>query len=728
MHQPSYKDPITERYILPWVRMNGIKGYFDMVSILEDFPNIRQTFNLVPSLLVQLKEYAEGKASDIFLDYTLKPAGELSPNEKGFILTKFFMANRDTMIRPYERYWGLLRKRGLPPPKDDELNYLINIFSTQEYLDLQVWFNLTWFGYRAIKKKEGLKELIKKGKLFTEEEKRYVISMQMEIIKEIIPLYKWFEEKGQIELTTSPFYHPILPLLCDSDCAKRSMPEAILPERFHHSEDADVQINRAIELHKEIFGKKPAGLWPSEGSVSPELIPILKRYGIKWIATDEEILMNSLPGSSREKILYQPYTVRKGESEINIIFRDKRISDLIGFTYWKKSPEEALTDFINRLNGIHKGLSSIKKVPLVSIILDGENPWENYPKGGELFLTLLYQRLSEDKQYKTVTISEHIETFPPERVIENLYSGSWIDHNFKIWIGDDEDNKGWNYLKWARDFLSEYIKKNKGISEDKIRSAWKNIYIAEGSDWFWWYGNEFSSENDVDFDYLFRSHLKEVYNIMNVDLPIYLNIPIIASEEAHTYSKPTGFISPQIDGINTNYFEWLGAGYYEVKIVGTSMYDGRGKGRGYISSIYYGFDLKNIFIRLDPSERREEIDIKGVEVIFHILNKNLNKNKKEYKIVFSYLFREDEKRVFILYKRDDNSTEYRKIKEFNTIEINNIIEFSIPFNELELKKGEEMSFGIELKRGGQEIDRYPRHDYISFTVPDEEFEGTMWGV
>ena len=236
MHQPLYKDPITEKYTLPWVRMNGIKGYFDMVSLLEDFPNIYQTFNLVPSFLTQLREYAEGKASDIFLEHTLKPASELSPLEKGFILTRFFMANWGTMIKPYKRYWDLLRKRGMNSPKDDEIDYFIKGFSTQEYLDLQVWFNLAWFGYRAIKKKEGLKELIEKGKSFTEEEKRYIIAMQVEIIKEIIPLYKQIEERGQIELTTSPFYHPILPLLCDTDSAKQCMPEAILPERFHHSE------------------------------------------------------------------------------------------------------------------------------------------------------------------------------------------------------------------------------------------------------------------------------------------------------------------------------------------------------------------------------------------------------------------------------------------------------------------------------------------------------------
>ncbi len=717
MHQPSYKDPVTKRYVLPWVRMNGIKGYFDMVSLLEDFPNIHQTFNLVPSLLAQLREYAEGRASDIFLDHTLKPASELSPREKGFILTGFFMANWGTMIQPYKRYWDLLRKRGMKSPKDDELDYLIKGFSAQEYLDLQVWFNLTWFGYRAIKKKEGLKELKEKGRLFTEEEKRYVIAMQAEIIEEIIPLYKQLEERGQIELTTSPFYHPILPLLYDTDCAKQCMPGAILPERFHHSEDAEAQINRAIELHKELFGKKPAGLWPSEGSVSPELIPILKNHGIKWIATDEGILINSLHNNSRINLLYQPYTVRKGESEINIVFRDRQISDLIGFTYCMNSPEDSMNDFMNRLNEIQRDISDTKKPPLVSIILDGENPWENYPDGGESFLTLLYQKLSEDSGYKTVRISEHIEGFPPERVIENLYPGSWINHNFKIWIGSDEDNKGWDYLKRTRDFLSEYIKNNKGIPDDKIKSAWEEIYVAEGSDWFWWYGNDFSSENDDDFDHLFRAHLKEVYNIMNVDLPAHLNIPITTIEEDRSYSEPMNFISPRIDGINTSYFEWLGAGCYIVKTVGTSMY----RGEWYISRIYYGFNLENIFIRLDRSEGEEEIEIEGVEVAFHILN------KREYKIIFPYRFREEEKRTFILYKRDD-STEYRKIKEFDTIEINSIIEFSVPFKELGLESGEEISFGIELRKGGREIDRYPRHRYISFTVPDEDFENTMWSV
>ena len=292
MHQPMYKDPLTGVYTMPWVRLHSIKGYYDMISLLEEFPEAKMTFNVVPSLIIQINDYADGRARDVFWDRSMKPAADLSFDEKKFILDNFFMCNWGTMIQPHNRYYEILKKRGMRQLTEDEISHAVKTFSTQEYLDLQVWFNLAWFGYKAVEKDKALSELIKKDKNFTEDEKRYVLESQIRILKELLPTYKRFQDNGQVELTISPFYHPILPLVYDTDMASRCMPWAKLPDRFHHPEDAEEQIRRGVALYKETFGRNPSGMWPSEGSVAPELIPCFQKEGIRWIATDEAILLN----------------------------------------------------------------------------------------------------------------------------------------------------------------------------------------------------------------------------------------------------------------------------------------------------------------------------------------------------------------------------------------------------------------------------------------------------
>lgn len=701
---------------MPWVRMHGIKGYYDMISLLEEFPDIRMTFNIVPSLIVQIKDYINGTAKDMFWDVSMKPAADLSLEEKKFILDNFFMCNWVTMVQPHGRYWEILRKRGMRRLTEDEINHAAKAFSKQEYLDLQVWFNLAWFGYKSVEKDKGLSELINKGRNFTEDEKRYVLESQIRILKELLPTYKKFQDNGQVELTTSPFYHPILPLVYDTELANRCMPWAKLPDRFYHPEDAEEQIRRGAALYKETFGKNPSGMWPSEGSVAPELIPFFKKEGIGWIATDEAILLNSIQGEKREDILYQPYTVRFRGAEIAMVFRDKGLSDLIGFTYSKNPPAQSRDDFVGHLRTIQDYLSGYEDDHIISIILDGENAWEYYPDGGRGFLSLLYKELTENMSFQTVKIGEYIERHKPKRVIENLYTGSWINHNFKIWIGAEEDNKGWEYLRKTRRFLSEKIKENK-LSKEKIESAWNEIYAAEGSDWFWWYGDDFSSDNDAEFDRLFRAHLEKVYRILDAEPPDYLKLPIIKIEEELPPEEPVKFITPVIDGMNTNYFEWLGAGSYSGKLPGGSMYHAE----GVISSIYYGFDLDNLFIRLDISKEVSEEAIKDIDVNIHIFNKH------EFKIAFPLQFKEGEKKRYTIYKRGDDS-EFSKLKTKEAIEIKNIVEMAIPFKDLGLETGETVSFVVELKKGKLELDRYPRHKYIQFKVPDERFEEIMWSV
>jgi alpha-amylase/alpha-mannosidase (GH57 family) len=373
---------VTGSYILPWVRMHGIKDYYDMPALLTDFPEIHQTFNLVPSLLKQIRDYVENGATDRFLALTLKPAAELNPDDKLFLLKNFFMANWDTMIKPYPAYWQLLDRRGHSVSPED-LRNAVRYYTTQDYLDLQVWFNLAWFDPLFKNGDALLRGMVKKGSGFSENEKALLVQKQREVMALIIPEYQRLAGLGRIELTTTPFYHPILPLLYDTDLAKAAVPDIRLPvNRFVHPEDAEAQLKAAMAYHEKLFGSRPAGMWPSEGSVAEEIIPLLAKEGIQWIGTDEGVLARSL-GANFERdlagslknpeVLYKPYLAGKGEKRVSIVFRDRTLSDLVGFVYSKWDYRNAVNDLIDRLHRVRR---EVKDGPhLVSIILDGENAW-----------------------------------------------------------------------------------------------------------------------------------------------------------------------------------------------------------------------------------------------------------------------------------------------------------------------------------------------------------------
>ena len=724
MHQPYYKDPLGGKYFLPWVRLHATKGYYDMVSILHDFPEVKQTFNLTPSLLKQIIDYADKGSSDPFLDHTMKPASELEPQEKKFLLSNFFSSNWETMIRPHPGYWKLLQKRGTRAT-EAELEDVTSLFSSQEYLDLQVWFNLSWFGHRASERKEGIADLLKKGRGFSEEDKRYCMEIQREVIGEVISTYSHLQATGQIELTTSPFYHPILPLLWDSEFARRSLPEAVSPESFHYPEDAKAQIKKAIAFHKEIFGSAPKGMWPSEGAVCPEMIHTLCDEGIRWIATDEEILFHSIDVGRREDTLYKPHLASYDGEGVNIVFRDRVLSDMIGFSYHSMRPDDAVEDFCQRLKTIPKGL--------VCIALDGENPWESYPDSGRSFLTRLYTRLSSDKEITCVKIGKYLNEHPPGEEIERIYTGSWINHNLGVWIGSPEENMAWDYLTRTRRFLADYQKKvevacdssNIGFrrfwSSFKDRQkkvevnelAWDEIYVAEGSDWFWWYGDDFYTDYKAQFDHLFRMHLENVFKILGKEIPEYLKNPIINLGMVKPVREPVGPLSPQIDGVS-DFYEWRAGGLYQVRKGGGAMY----KRKSTISAIYYGFDIHNLYIRLDPST---EIGNGTIVIHLHIMT------RMEHKILFPLRFEDETESRFTLYRSMD-SVNYEVVKQYDTIAIKDIVELAVPFKDLGVSPKDCLNLFLRVERENREIDRYPASGYLSFLVPDKDFEKKVWSV
>lgn len=510
MHQPYYKDLLTRKTDLPWVRLHGIKDYLDMVQMLEKFPKIRQTFNVVPSLLEQIEDYTSGNIRDKFLELSYKQAAELNPAEKEFILNNFFSINKEKVISFFPRYYELYFKK----QKKGE-------FNTQDYLDLQVCFNLAWIDPSFRTKYPELRNAVSKGRFFTEEEKRLVLDKQLTILEEIIPNYKKFSGSGQIELSVTPYYHPILPLLCSTNSAKEANIHSLLPKQeFRYPEDARFQVESCVKFYRERFGIAPRGMWPSEESVSESILPFITGSGIEWIVADEAILFKSLKKKKRDtSLLYQPHLLKRGGQELKIVFRDRNLSDLLGFVYHSWKTENAVADFMHHLNNISEAFKDTEI--LVVIAMDGENAWEYYVNDGHDFLELLYTRLSESGSINVTTVSKYLETHQVRSKIRHLCAGSWIYGNFDKWMGNPYKAKAWGWLLEARKQLEG--KKPDG-ADDKIALAWKQIYILEGSDWFWWYGED----PDGAFDKLFRLHLRNFYTIINEPIPNYLSNPLSA--------------------------------------------------------------------------------------------------------------------------------------------------------------------------------------------------------
>jgi alpha-amylase/alpha-mannosidase (GH57 family) len=709
MHQPFYRDPLTGVYRLPWVRLHGTKDYLDMVEMLRDFPQVRQNFNLVPSLLEQLIDYSENGASDIFLDVSRKKASELDQEDKSFLLENFFLANWENMIKIFPRYHELLIKRGTRLAKADLIRATKH-FAAGDFLDLQVFFNLSWIDPVFRERDPLLKALVARGRNFTEEDKGALLSKQIEILGRIAPTYREMALSGQIELSFSPFFHPILPLLCNTDVAKVAMPDVKLPgRRFAHPEDADSQIESGMRYFEKVFGFRPTGMWPPEGSVSEEALRIAARHGVKWTATDEGVLSLSLERKLRDSsgnatepdLLYRPYTFE----DISIVFRDHELSDLIGFVYSQWDPEKAAADLIKRLLGIRSSMRT-GGPRLVSIILDGENAWEYYRNDGRDFFRHLYEGLSREERLKTITVSDYLATQGRGERLGRIHPGSWINANFSIWIGHEEDNDAWDYLGETRDRLEDFRKNNPGA---ELEEAWKAIFVAEGSDWNWWYGDDHQTETQEEFDELFRLNLMKIYREMGKDIPEQLYEPILRRDKGVTPTHMIrGFIKPTIDGIVTSYYEWYQGAQMDVKKSGGSMH----KSESLIAAVHYGFDKDNLYVRIDPKIPFEEFD-EGIALSI------ITTRPADVKVSFPLGGKEA-----VVFEKEGEG--WRKIKELSGVAVRDIFEIGIPFSDLKAKEKEEINMYISIGKAGEEVERCPWRGHIIVTVPTEDFEALMW--
>ncbi len=587
MHQPFYKDLISGRYKMPWTRLHALKDYYGMVRILEEFPEIHQTFNLAPSLLVQIEEYAAGKASEAFLECALKPAEQLSPEEREFVLKHFFHASHRLIYRfpRYAELYEAWRAAGRDAAR------AVGLFGSVSLLDLQVLSQLAWFDEEWLTQDPEVRALVEKGRNFTAEDQALLGRKQAELLARVIPVYQEFAARGQIEISTTPFYHPILPLLCDSDIAAQAHPGVALPTRFRYPEDARRQLELARDYMARRFGAAPAGLWPSEGSVSDDVLALAAQTGFRWAATDNALLSRTLGRNAGPAETYRPYLWRREGHQIRLVFRDHFLSDLIGFVYSRMGAAEAVRDFLDRIRENCRGVLAAGRDALVPVILDGENAWEYYERNGRPFLRELYRRVREDPMMQALTISEALARMEPAP-LEHIFPGSWINANFDVWIGHEEDNRAWEYLLRARQTYQEHANR---VSESERRLAFEEILIAEGSDWCWWYGPEHDATNRPEFDELYRAHLANVYRALRRSPPEELSQPILKLAVAALHTPPTGIPQPTPDGVVSSYFEWLGAGQYCVHTRHGAMH-GR---QVLIRQLYYGCDHENLYLRLD---------------------------------------------------------------------------------------------------------------------------------
>lgn len=702
-HQPYYRDTVTGEFWMPWVRLHGIKDYFGMAALLEEFPKIKANINLVPSLLKQIQEYIDG-STDRCLFLGRKLARDLTDTDKQYLLNNLFMAHPQHMIGKYPRYKELYAKsqRSMNPTG------MTKEFTEQDFIDLVVLANIVWFHPILKENDKVIKGLIQKGRGFNEQDKTTVFQKQMEILKQIVPLHKKLQDECRAEITTTPFYHPILPLLWDMQSAKVAMPGVKLPvvNQADFKADAKHHVAEAIKFYRQYFGCKPQGMWPAEGSVSPDILPLLAEQGIKWFATDEEILGHTLGNwferdgqgvLKNSEPLYKPYYINVNNSPLCVVFRDQSFSNLVSFQYQSWGQEDAAKHFVSQVkaNAVRaKG----NEPALVSVILDGENPWEYYPDNGIVFIRTLYKILSENKDIETVRMSDFIKQFPPKSELKTIYSGSWINHNFAIWAGDQEDYKGWEYLSRTRE-----VAKSINVSD----KAMENIYIAEGSDWFWWFGPEHSSSMDSIFDALFRKNLMNVYQQSGLAVPEYLYTPIKQKKEAAVYTQPWGYLEIKLDGQVSDYFEWLAAGHYTPAGDPAQMSTMDHSEKHLVKAIYFGFNKDSLFFRIDPA------DIKRIYFAVNFL-KPLKR-----KIIIPELLGASH---FVVYG------ENREIirDKLATVRYNNIIELSCPLEVLGFKGGDEPEFFVELIKDGKPLVTYPGTRPIKFKLPVEALEHINW--
>ena len=528
MHQPEYRDLRNGEYHLPWTYLHTIKDYVDMAAHIEQNPAAKAVVNFAPVLLEQIEDYARqldgylnhGHALRDHLLAALVDPVMSNDSEKRINITKACLrANRERLVNRNDAFRILVELAETALDKPEMLAYC----SDQFFVDLLVWYHIAWMAETVRKSDVRINSLINKGQHYTVHDRHLMLEVIHELVSNVIGRYRALMEQGQIELSMTPYAHPIIPLLISFESASEAIPDVSLPLASEYpdgSNRAQWHIEKGIRVFEKYFGVKPAGCWPSEGSISNATVKLLSEAGVSWIASGESVLRNSLESSGFEagKCLHMPCQLN--DLTPALFFRDDGLSDLIGFKYSNWHADDAVNNLVHHLEQIAKQCSDNDNA-IVSIILDGENAWEYYPQNGFHFLQGLYRALGENEKINLTTYSEYLKNSQDRRQLSNIVAGSWVYGTFSTWIGEKDKNRAWDMLVDAKHTYDSVVKQNT-LSEEELYKAKMQLATCESSDWFWWFGDYNSAESVAAFDEQFRMHLGNLYQLLKVEPPEYL--------------------------------------------------------------------------------------------------------------------------------------------------------------------------------------------------------------
>ena len=532
MHQPFYREADSGQYHLPWVYLHATKDYTDMAAILHQVPKARAVVNFVPSLTAQIEDYAarirdwldgtETKLPDPLLTALVADHAAADATKRQWLLDTCFRLNHQRNLYRYPAYsrlWNLAEQTR----HQQSIEYLgANYFS-----DLVTWYHLGWLGETVRHDHFVARRLIEKGSGYSAQDRRDLLTLIAGLLHDVAGSYRTLAEKGQIELSTTPYAHPILPLMIDFETARETIADALIPDTPYPGGQARAEehITLAKTSHARVFGQEPAGCWPAEGAVSDAAVSLLGKHGFSWCATGEAVLHHSLGKDIRNdglEQLYQPWLVDRRTHTIACFFRDDRLSDLIGFEYSRWDTHDAVANFMHELALVREHTRHMK-APVVSIIMDGENAWEHYHENGVPFLKLLYESIAEHPEYELTTFSDYLGRHPAKKRLAHLVPGSWVYGNFATWIGDAAKTRGWELLIEAKQAFDAHYP---ALPPERREAAAEQLRICEGSDWCWWFGDYTPGPVVRDFDRLYRQQLTTLYHLLGVDPPASLDAPI----------------------------------------------------------------------------------------------------------------------------------------------------------------------------------------------------------
>ena len=531
MHQPSYQDMRTDQFLFPWVYLHTIKDYSDMAAHLEANPDARAVVNFAPVLLEQIETYllqiekwrhGAGEIGDPLLAALV--AEQLpetgTPAFLGLI-EKSLRANRERIINRYPAYAQLAELAEVYRKKPELQRYISSRFLS----DLLVWYHLGWMGETIRRSSHCIQSLQEKGHNFSMDDRKALLDVIFDVLSGIGPRYRHLAQKGQVELSVSPYTHAMLPLLIDLGAAREAMPDIALPAHSHYPEGearAAWQLQQARTVFQRFFGVDPSGCWASEGGLSQATLGLLDQHQFRWTASGDSVVHNSLNLARQDNPdlldagIHQPYTF--GESDTAVFFRDDGLSDLIGFTYADWHARDAVGDLVHHMENI-AGQAKGKTKPVISVIMDGENAWEYYPENGFHFLDELYRVLANHPRLRLTTYADLVANPVAAPVhLPHLVAGSWIYGTFSTWIGDPDKNRAWDLLCEAKTHFDR-VMDNGSLNSEQKAAAMQQLAICEGSDWFWWFGDYNPAQIVSDFEHLYRRHLVNLYEMIGYPAP-----------------------------------------------------------------------------------------------------------------------------------------------------------------------------------------------------------------